>query len=60
MSDDKSKAGPQDRSRINVNERYELDYWTKRFGVTPELLKAAVAAVGPGVADVERQLARRG
>jgi len=28
MADDRSKAGPADRERINVQERYELEYWS--------------------------------
>src|SRR4051794_13532349 len=46
MSDDHKKPGGQDRSRINVNEDYELRDWAKKFGVTTERLKAAVRAVG--------------
>ena len=45
MADDKSKSGPADRSRINVNEDYELRYWTAKLGGTTTELKAAVAAV---------------
>ncbi len=56
MSDDKSNRGPQDRSRINVNEDYELDYWSKKFGVTREQLKEAVKAVGVGADAVEAHL----
>ncbi len=56
MADDKSKQGPQDRSRINVNERYELDYWSNMFGVTPKDLKRAVEKVGVNAKDVEREL----
>ena len=58
MSDDKTKVGPQDRSRININEKYEVDYWTKRFGVTVERLRAAVDKVGTSVKDVEADLKR--
>lgn len=54
--DDKSKTGQQDRMRVNVDEAYELRYWTERFGVSAEALKAAVAKVGPMVSDVEREL----
>ena len=32
MSDDKAKSGGQDRSRINVNQTYELRDWSKKFG----------------------------
>ena len=47
MSDDKSKTQPQDASKVNVHEQYEVEYWTKKFGVTPAQLKAAVSRVGP-------------
>ncbi len=56
MSDDKGKSGGQDRRRINVNEDYELRDWAKKFGVTGEQLKAAVAKVGDRAEDVERHL----
>jgi hypothetical protein len=54
--DDKSKRGPQVRSRINVNEDYELRYWCGRFNVSAEELKKAVAKAGPSVDAVEKQL----
>ena len=31
MSDDVRKRGPEDRSRINVNEPWELKYWSKSW-----------------------------
>lgn len=49
MSDDKSKTAPQDASRINVNESYELAYWTKTLGVTEERLKQLVKDHGVSV-----------
>jgi len=59
MSDDKSKPGGQDRRRINVNEDYEVRDWSKKFGVTAELLKAAVEAVGTDAQTVEKHLKSR-
>jgi hypothetical protein len=56
MSDDKSKTGSPDRNRINVNEEYELRDWSKKFGCTPEELKAAVKAVGTSAKAVEQHL----
>lgn len=56
MADDKSKSGGQDRARINVHEDYELRDWSKKFGITPDQLKAAVAAVGTMATDVEQHL----
>ena len=46
MADDPSKRGPQDRSRISTSEDHEVRYWSQKFGVTPEQLKAAVRRVG--------------
>jgi hypothetical protein len=56
MSDDKTKTGSPDRDRINVNEDYEVQYWTKKFGVSAAQLKAAVSAVGPTAKAVEAHL----
>jgi hypothetical protein len=56
MSDDKSKSGATDRTRINVNETYELRDWSKRFNVTADELKKAVEAVGTSAAAVEKYL----
>ena len=58
MSDDKSKTGPQDASRINVNEDYELDYWTKALGVSADVLRQAVNQVGVSADAVRAHLAR--
>ena len=33
MSDDRTRRGPQDRSRINTSEDYEIRYWTETLGV---------------------------
>jgi hypothetical protein len=56
MSDDKANIGVRDRERINLNERYEVDYWTGELGVTEEVLREAVAAVGVSVARVREYL----
>lgn len=56
MSDDKTKSGGQDRTRISLSEDYEVRDWSKKFGVTPDELKAAVKAVGNDAAAVEAHL----
>ena len=56
MVDDLSKKGPQDRSRINIDEEYELRYWSQKFGVSADQLKAAVQKVGNSVREVEKEL----
>jgi hypothetical protein len=59
MADDTSKRGAADRSRINTSEDYELRYWTEKWNVSAEALRAAVAKVGPMVTDVARQLGKQ-
>jgi len=56
MSDDTSKKGVQDRTRINTSEDYELRYWSEKFGVSRDQLKAAVDKVGNSVSAVEKEL----
>ncbi|MBH1825952.1 DUF3606 domain-containing protein [Stenotrophomonas maltophilia] len=58
MSDDKRNTGSPDRDRINVNEDYELQYWTKALGVSADELRAAVKAVGPTAAAVRKHLGK--
>jgi hypothetical protein len=59
MSDDKSKPGGQDRTRINLAESYEVADWCKRFGVTEEQLQSAVAAVGDQASRVKSYIQAR-
>lgn len=58
MSDNPSKKVPQDASRVNVNQSWELAYWCKKFGVTAAELRAAVKAVGVSVAAVRKYLGK--
>ena len=58
MSDDTTKRGPQDASKINVHETWEVRYWTEKFDITEEKLKEAVDAVGPGVKKVTEYLGK--
>jgi hypothetical protein len=56
MSDDKSKAGGQDRKRISLSEDYEVRDWAEKFGVSEDELRRAVEKVGNQAEDVEREL----
>ena len=58
MADDKTKRGPADRSRINVNEPYELDYWSKELDLTPEQLRQLVAKHGSSVDTIRLVLGK--
>ena len=54
--DSKQNIGSPDRDRININEDYELQYWSEKFGISRDELKAAVEAAGTQVKDVEEYL----
>lgn len=58
MSDDLKKKQPEDPSKININQVWEVNYWCNKFGVTETTLKQAVKAVGPMVKDVKKYLGK--
>ena len=51
--DNKTKKDYRDRVRINVNEKYEVQYWSKALRVTPAQLKKAVKEAGVTVKKVK-------
>ncbi|MXV53184.1 DUF3606 domain-containing protein [Pedobacter sp. HMF7647] len=55
--DNKQVNGSPDRDRINLNEDYEVQYWSKKFGVSPAELKKAVSeAESSSAAAIEKHL----
>jgi hypothetical protein len=56
--DDKNQVGSPDKDLINTHENYEIEYWSKKFGVSPEVLKSAVRAVGNSAAAVQKHLGK--
>ena len=56
MADDKTKVGGQDRTRINLNEQYEVRDWIQSLGVNEATLREAVKTVGDPVEDVRNHL----
>ena len=53
MTDDKKVKGKADRSRINMSEDYEVQYWSEKFGVSKQQLEKAVKEVVNNAKDVE-------
>jgi hypothetical protein len=51
-----SKNQP-DRSKINMDEDYEVKYWLHQLGVSREQLQRAVDKVGNAAAAVRKELA---
>ncbi|WP_460449091.1 DUF3606 domain-containing protein [Alsobacter sp. SYSU BS001988] len=58
MADDPTKRGGQDRQRVNIHQRHELDYWSQNWGVTHQQLEAAVKKVGDRAKAVADELGK--
>lgn len=58
MSDNLQNRGPQDRSRINIHEPWEVRWWTQELRVSETELRSAVNAVGVSAAAVRQRLGR--
>jgi hypothetical protein len=58
MSDDLTKKRPQDASKVNIHEAWEVEYWCNELRVTKEQLVVAVKAVGVSAAAVRKHLGR--
>ena len=43
MPDDLTRSGPEDQKKINVNQSWEIDSWTKKLEVSEQELKDAVS-----------------
>ena len=59
VADNPSIRGDGDRKRINVDQDYEVRYWTERLGVSADDLRQAVKNVGPMADAVEQHLRGR-
>ena len=47
--DDEAQQGAADRNKINVNEDYELAYWTRTLEVPEDEVRNAVQQVGTSI-----------
>lgn len=46
MTNGRENRGEPDRSKVNVRESCEVEYWSKKFGVSPHELRRAVRSAG--------------
>jgi hypothetical protein len=56
--DDLNKKAAADRSKINMNEDYEVKYWTKELGVSKDKLQKAINKVGNSADAVRKEFSR--
>jgi Protein of unknown function (DUF3606) len=47
MSDDKSKVGGQDRSRVSTDEPYEVEYFAHKHGISQQEAREIINRHGP-------------
>lgn len=53
MAEEKKKKEKTDRTRINLSDQYEMEYWTDKLGVSKGELERAVKEVGNNAKDVK-------
>jgi hypothetical protein len=58
MPDDITRRQPEDPQRINIEQDWEVSYWSEKLGCTKAELIAAVQKVGPMVEDVKKELGK--
>lgn len=58
MADNLHIRRPQDPRQINIHEDWEVEYWTKKWGITKVQLAAAVKANGTQTAAVAKALGK--
>ena len=56
MSDDLNKKRPQDVTKVNIHEDWEVRYWCNKWNITKKQLEDAVKAVGTSVTSIEKYL----
>ena len=56
MTDNLKIKRPEDPTKINIHQDYEVTYWCNEFGCSKNQLVNAVNAVGPTVKRVKEYL----
>jgi hypothetical protein len=56
MADDLTDRGAADRRRINLQEEWELNYWTKELNSTESEIREAIDEVGDQADSVRKYL----
>ena len=57
--DNKGKVDKHDKYAINIHDKYEIEYWSTKFGLSAEELLKAVEEVGDSSIDVKEHIRRK-
>ncbi len=61
MTDNLKKPGKQDDIKINIKQDHEVQYWSRKWGISPLQLESAIKAAGSNIAKyVEEYLKQNG
>ena len=58
MVDERMNRAGKDRTRIDVDDDHDLRYWSRRFDVSRNAIRRAVATVGALAENVARHLGK--
>ncbi|TJV06483.1 MAG: DUF3606 domain-containing protein [Mesorhizobium sp.] len=58
MTDDKSKRDFRDRDRVSADEDYEVEYFAKAAGITPQQTRELIARHGNDRTTLEGEARR--
>jgi hypothetical protein len=47
---------PQDKSTLNINEKWQLNYWTKELNISVNFLQQLVRQAGTSLDDIRHAL----
>jgi hypothetical protein len=58
---DNIKKGKQDDIKINIKQEHEVQYWSRKWGISALQLESAIKAAGSNIArNVEEYLRQNG
>jgi len=58
---DNIKKGKQDDIKINIKQEHEVQYWSRKWGISTLQLESAIKAAGSNIArNVEEYLRQNG
>lgn len=58
MADDKSMVGGPDRAKVAGEERYEVEHFAQKHGLSPDEVREMIARVGNDRDALEREAAK--
>lgn len=60
MVDDLNKRRPQDQTKVNLSQPWEVEYWTREFGISEVRLRTIITNVGNGVGAIREYIKKHG